>query len=84
MNQRYNTYSRISEKGKVVLQDVKNTQYYGSISIGTPLQQFDVLFDTGSANLWVPSSRCGRCNHKKYDSSRSSTYREVTLSERSS
>lgn len=53
-----------------------NTEYFGTIRIGSQ-QNFTVLFDTASANLWVPSTQCpvSSCGAmKRYDSSLSSTY----------
>jgi len=60
----------------IVINDYMNSQYYGTISLGTPAQDFEVIFDTGSSDLWVCSSLCGTScgRHAKYNSKKSVTY----------
>lgn len=63
------------------MDNTQDFEYYGKVSLGSPPQDFTVVYDTGSSNLWVPSSNCtdykaspACANHAKYNHSASSTY----------
>jgi hypothetical protein len=67
-----------SGEGSIVINDYQNSQYYGEIQLGTPGQTFNMIFDTGSSDVWVAGSECdSSCGrHAQYDASASSTYIE--------
>lgn len=65
---------------RVGLMNYMGTEYFGKIQVGTPPQEFDALFDTGSSNAWVIGAGCSTdtCDpHQKFHPSRSSTYRRM-------
>ncbi|XP_059738744.1 pregnancy-associated glycoprotein 15 isoform X1 [Bos taurus] len=60
------------------LRNIRDLFYMGNITIGTPPQEFLVVFDTGSSDLWVPSDFCTSpaCSkHFRFRHLQSSTFR---------
>lgn len=73
LSQSGNNIKVVDKSGLFVGKYIKNTErlffnlyyciilagfYLGTVSVGTPLQDINVVFDTNSGLLWVPSSKC--------------------------
>ncbi|KAK4745578.1 hypothetical protein SAY87_011890 [Trapa incisa] len=67
----------------IYFKNYRDIQYYGEIGIGSPPQRFQVVFDTGSSNLWIPSSKClfsiACYLHSKFRAGLSSSYRKIGI-----
>uniref|UniRef100_A0AC35UD00 Peptidase A1 domain-containing protein n=1 Tax=Rhabditophanes sp. KR3021 TaxID=114890 RepID=A0AC35UD00_9BILA len=80
-NVAYNVKSSIANK-KVFeeeLVDYKNKAYYGTIIIGSNLQSFNMLFDTGSSNMFIPcvNNNVPNLKHRQFDCENSYTCQQT-------
>jgi cathepsin E len=71
-------HARVGEKAMSMadMRIVHKTEYWGSIGLGSPPQEFTVIFDTGSGNLIVPGDKCESepcMKHRRFEPSKSST-----------
>ncbi|KAG1854828.1 acid protease [Suillus subalutaceus] len=59
-----------------------DTNFYGSLDVGTPPYPFDVILDTGSSDMWIASSACqSTCEGTgNFDSAKSSTFQNMNKS----
>ncbi|KAF8266582.1 acid protease [Lactarius quietus] len=64
-----------SEKHDIGSEPLVDLEYYSYISVGTPAKNFSVSFDTGSSDMFLPSTACdSSCDgHTLYDPRNSST-----------
>ena len=67
----------LQKQSEPAIYNYMDTQFYGEISIGTPAQKFNVLFDNRSPFFWVASQNCFSIpclRQETYKSGESSTY----------
>jgi len=64
--------------------EVHASEYFGKVQIGSPPQEFTVVFDTGSGNLLIPSKQCtdeACTSHKRFDAYKSSTAVDIAFAD---
>lgn len=59
---------------------VAATQYFGVIQVGSPVQEFRVVFDSASGQLILPSTKCGDAaceKHRRFHAENSTSAKQI-------
>lgn len=60
---------------RIPLENFDQMQFFGLVRVGSPPQSFQVIFDTGSSDVWLPGAACGVCaGERRYDARASATH----------
>ena len=78
----FHTKGKVGASASPWRQDVGtiNSDFFATITVGTPPQMFSVVLKTGTGGLWIPSAMCptwryDMCkDHRRYERDRSETY----------
>ncbi|TCD66301.1 hypothetical protein EIP91_001547 [Steccherinum ochraceum] len=82
MRDRYgygSTAKKMKRQGQTVgiptINQKQDSSYLGEVTVGTPGQNFKLVLDTGSSDLWVAASGCAGCDSSTptFDSTKSSS-----------
>lgn len=76
-----NSIDHLLKVASIPITNYFDVQYYGSLFLGSNLQELTVIFDTGSNILWVESKDCVSCRNftVKYDYNQSSTMTDLNM-----
>jgi hypothetical protein len=75
---------RRSKRARMKCKEAHASEYYGKILIGSPAQEFMVVFDTGSGNLLLPTKHCtdeACTSHKRFDPTLSKTAVDIAFAD---
>ncbi|KAG5638560.1 hypothetical protein H0H81_011906 [Sphagnurus paluster] len=69
-------HSKRSTGTNLIVNQNEDSSFYGSLAIGTPPISYNVILDTGSADLWVADASCNSTcsNVPTFDPTSSSTF----------